>query len=94
MTGPAGMTLPVCEVDHGVGGAYCHVWRTGQGHEMGAGGTFLEVTVPERLVATECFDQPWYQGEARVTVSFVEQGARPRSRPPCGTKRPKAAMAC
>ena len=74
MTGPPGMTLPVCEVDLRVGGAYRYVWRTSQGHEMGAGGTFLEVIAPERFVATERFDQAWYPGEAVITITFVEQG--------------------
>ena len=73
MTGPPGMTLPICEVDLRVGGAYRYVWRTSQGQEMGAGGTFLEVAAPERFVATERFDQAWYPGEAVITITFVEQ---------------------
>jgi uncharacterized protein YndB with AHSA1/START domain len=73
MTGPPGITLPICEVDLRVGGAYRYVWRTSQGQEMGAGGTFLEVTAPERFVATERFDQAWYPGEAVITITFVEQ---------------------
>ena len=31
MTGPSGMTMPICEVDLRVGGAYRYVWRTSQG---------------------------------------------------------------
>jgi uncharacterized protein YndB with AHSA1/START domain len=73
MTGPPGMTLPICEVDLRVGGTYRYVWRTSQGNEMGAGGTFHEVTAPERFAATERFDQPGYPGEARITITFVEQ---------------------
>jgi uncharacterized protein YndB with AHSA1/START domain len=74
MTGPPGMTLPVCDVDLRVGGAYRYVWRTRDGSEMGAGGIFREVTAPERFVATERFDQPWYPGEALITITFVERG--------------------
>jgi uncharacterized protein YndB with AHSA1/START domain len=74
MTGPPGMTLPVCEVDLRVGGAYRYVWRTRDGSEMCAGGIFREVTAPERFVATERFDQPWYPGEALITITFVERG--------------------
>jgi uncharacterized protein YndB with AHSA1/START domain len=32
--------------------------------------------VPERIVATEAFDQSWYPGEAVSTVTLMEQGGR------------------
>ena len=31
---------------------------------------------PERLVATEKFDDPWYEGEAVDTTVFVEKDGR------------------
>jgi uncharacterized protein YndB with AHSA1/START domain len=31
---------------------------------------------PERIVATEEFDEAWYPGEARVTTVLVEQGGK------------------
>lgn len=43
---------------------------------MGMGGTFQEVVAPERLVATELFDQDWTGGETRVTQSFEEKDGR------------------
>jgi uncharacterized protein YndB with AHSA1/START domain len=43
---------------------------------MGMRGVLREIVVPERLVATEKFDQPWYPGEAIATNVLVEQGGR------------------
>ncbi len=43
---------------------------------MGMGGVYREIAAPERLVATEKFEQPWYPGEAVGTVVFVEQGGK------------------
>jgi uncharacterized protein YndB with AHSA1/START domain len=76
LLGPPGWTMPVCEVDLRVGGAYRHLWRNVDGSEMGMRGTILEVVVPERLVATEKFDQPWYPGEAVVTNVLTEEGGK------------------
>jgi uncharacterized protein YndB with AHSA1/START domain len=76
LLGPPGWTMPVCEVDLRVGGAYRHLWRNVDGSEMGMRGTILEIVVPERLVVTEKFDQPWYPGEAVVTNALVEQGGK------------------
>jgi uncharacterized protein YndB with AHSA1/START domain len=36
------------------------------------GGTYREVEAPERIVATERFDQSWYPGDAESTVTLVE----------------------
>lgn len=40
---------------------------------MGMGGVCREIVPPERLVATETFDQAWYPGEALVSTVLVEQ---------------------
>ena len=40
------------------------------------GGVFREIVKLERLVATERFDNPWYEGEAIDTTVFVERGGR------------------
>lgn len=61
--GPPGGTLVVCEVALIVGDSFRYVWRSPDGTEMGMGGICLEITRPERLVATEKFDQPWYPGK-------------------------------
>ena len=71
-----GWSMVVCEVDLKVGGAYRFVWRGPNGNEMGMGGVYREVVPPERLVATEKFDDPWYEGEALDTTTFVERGGK------------------
>jgi uncharacterized protein YndB with AHSA1/START domain len=72
----AGWSMVVCEVDLKVGGAYRFVWRGPDGTEMGMGGVYREIVRPERLVATEVFDDPWYPGEALDTTVFVEQDGK------------------
>ncbi|MDQ2977630.1 MAG: SRPBCC family protein [Acidobacteriota bacterium] len=71
-----GWSFAVCEVDLRVGGAYRFVWRGPNGKEMGMGGVYREIVPPERLVATEKFDDPWYEGEALDTTVFVERGGK------------------
>jgi uncharacterized protein YndB with AHSA1/START domain len=71
-----GWSFTVCEVDLRVGGKYRFVWRGPSGAEMGMGGVYREVVRPERLVATEKFDDPWYEGEALDTTIFVERGGK------------------
>jgi uncharacterized protein YndB with AHSA1/START domain len=74
LLGPDGWSMPVCEIDLRVGGAYRYVWRKDStGAEMGMGGTFREVVRPERIVATERFDEAWYPGEAVDTTVFEEK---------------------
>jgi uncharacterized protein YndB with AHSA1/START domain len=46
------------------------------GVEMGMGGVHREIVVPERIVATEKFDQSWYPGEALGTITLVEQAGK------------------
>jgi uncharacterized protein YndB with AHSA1/START domain len=76
LLGPPGWSMPVCEIDLRVGGAYRWLWRNADGTEMGVRGEYREIVPPERLVATERFDQPWYPGEALTTTVLVEQGGR------------------
>lgn len=71
-----GWSMVVCEVDLRVGGAYRFVWRGPDGAEMGMGGVYREIVAPERLVATESFDDPWYSGEALDTTVLVEEGGK------------------
>jgi len=72
LLGPPGWTMPVCEIDLRVGGAYRYVWRGTDGTEIGVGGVFREITPPERLVATEKYDMAWYPGEAEITMVFED----------------------
>lgn len=76
MFGPGGWTLDVCEIDLRVGGAYRYVWRGPNGAEMGMGGIHREVVPPERVVATQLFDQDWTGGEAVGTLVFKEQDGK------------------
>jgi uncharacterized protein YndB with AHSA1/START domain len=71
-----GWSMVVCEVDLRVGGAYRFMWRGPEGAEMGMGGVYREIVRPERLVATESFDDPWYPGEAVDTTVLVEEGGK------------------
>jgi uncharacterized protein YndB with AHSA1/START domain/organic hydroperoxide reductase OsmC/OhrA len=74
LLGPPGWAMPVCEVDLRVGGKYRYEWRRGSdGTEMGAGGVFREIRAPDRLVATERFDEPWYPGEALIQYSLADR---------------------
>ena len=76
LLGPEGWTMPVCEIDLTVGGAYRYVWRKEKtGEQMGMGGVFREIVRPERIVATEKFDDAWYPGEAVNTTVFEEKGS-------------------
>lgn len=77
LLGPDGWSMPVCEIDLKVGGKYRYVWRRDKdGTEMGMGGGYREIVAPERVVATEKFDQSWYPGEAVGTFVLVEQGGK------------------
>jgi uncharacterized protein YndB with AHSA1/START domain len=76
LLGPPDWAMPVCEIDFRVGGRYRYVWRHANGNEMGMGGVYREIVAPERIVATEKFDQPWYPGEAVGTVVLTEQGGK------------------
>jgi len=77
LLGPPGWSMPICEIDLRVGGVYRYVWqRDSDGSKMGMGGVYREIVSPERLVATEKFDQAWYPGEAVISTVFVEQGGK------------------
>ena len=77
LLGPDGWSMPVCEIDLRVGGKYRYVWRRDRdGTEMGMGGVYREIVAPERIVATEKFDESWYPGEAVGTLVLVEQSGK------------------
>lgn len=73
LTGPSTWYMAACEVDLRVGGKYRYVWRNkNTGSDMGMGGVYREIKAPEFLVATELFDQAWYEGEAISRLDFKE----------------------
>jgi uncharacterized protein YndB with AHSA1/START domain len=74
--GPDGWWMEVCEVDLRVGGKYRYLWRHSNGTEMGMGGVFREIAPPDRIVATEQFDESWYPGEAVGTIVLVERNGK------------------
>ena len=74
--GPPGWSMPVCETSQHVGGRYRYVWRGPDGSQMGMGGVIREFTPPERMVGSEKFDDPWYPGEALVTIELTEAGGQ------------------
>ena len=81
MLGPPGWSMPVCDMDLRVGGAYRWRWRSDtDGKEFGFFGTFREVQPPSRIVHTESYDPGDLGdggptgGEALITTSFTEQG--------------------
>jgi uncharacterized protein YndB with AHSA1/START domain len=75
LLGPAGWSMPVCEIDLKVGGTYRYVWRRdSDGSEMGMSGVYREIVPPERIVSTEAFDKAWYPGEAVGTLVLSEEG--------------------
>jgi uncharacterized protein YndB with AHSA1/START domain len=76
LLGPPGWSMPVCEIDLKVGGAYRYLWRGPDGTEMGVRGVVREIVAPERLVATERFDESWYPGEALITSVLVERDGK------------------
>jgi uncharacterized protein YndB with AHSA1/START domain len=77
LLGPSGWSMPVCEVDLKVGGAFRYVWRNdADGSEMGMRGVYREITPPERIVHEESFDQAWYPGAALVTTTLTERSGR------------------
>ena len=76
LLGPPGWTMPVCEIDLRIGGAYRYVWRNEDGREMGMGGKYTEIVRPEKIVCTELFDEAWYEGESLNTWILTEQDGR------------------
>jgi uncharacterized protein YndB with AHSA1/START domain len=82
LLGPAGWSMPVCEMDVRVGGRYRWRWRNNEdGAEFGFSGTFREVLPPSRIVHTEAYDpgtvgDDFPKNDSLVTVTFVQVGDR------------------
>ena len=71
-----GWNMVQCEIDLRPGGTFRYVWRGRGGRELGMRGVYREIVVPERIVSTEEFDDPWYTGDAVGTVTFVEHAGQ------------------
>ncbi|MDB5468849.1 MAG: hypothetical protein JWR84_409 [Caulobacter sp.] len=76
MLGPPGWSMPVCEIDARVGGAYRYLWRSdADGTEFGLAGVHREVDFPGQLVATQAFEPDMMGGESLVSSDFNETAA-------------------
>jgi uncharacterized protein YndB with AHSA1/START domain len=69
-------SMPICEIDLRVGGAWRFVGRGPMG-EYGFHGEYREIVRPERLVFTEIYD-PFPDVESVVTSVFAEEGGKTR----------------
>ena len=58
-----GASMPVCEIDLRMGGAYRFVWRNPDGTDLTMTGVYREIVRPERIVNTQRFDTLWLPGE-------------------------------
>ena len=74
LLGPPGWTMPVCEVDLRVGGAYRFRWSDGQGHEFGSQGEHLEIAAPEKLVTSEKMEG--FDGASTNTLVLTEEDGK------------------
>jgi len=72
-----GMTLPVCEIDFRVGGAYRFTMRTPEGVDHTMQGVYREIVAPERIVFTEGYVTTGFASDpAQVTSTFIERDGR------------------
>lgn len=76
LLGPPGWEMIVCDVDYSPGGTTRFVWRNANGQEMGMRMIGVEFDPPKRIVCIEKFDEPWYPGEARTTLTFTERDGK------------------
>src|SRR5262249_10096416 len=66
---PTQATMPVCEIDLRAGGAWRYVYRTAQGAEFPAFGTYREVDPPKRVVQVQSLNGE----ESTTTTTFTEE---------------------
>ncbi len=66
------------EIDLRVGGRWRYVWRHPSGEHMVAGGEYLVLDAPRRIVHTELFEPDWTDGATTCTSDLipVEAGTR------------------
>ena len=75
LTGPDGWSMPVCEIDLRVGGAYRYRWRNdADGTEFGSSGIHKEIVHHSRIVTSERMEG--FQGEAINTLTLREVNGR------------------
>ncbi len=72
-----GFTMPVCDIDLRVGGAYRYLMISPDGQEVGFRGEYREIVAPSRIVHTEIFE-PFPDHPALCTLTLEEQGDKTR----------------
>jgi uncharacterized protein YndB with AHSA1/START domain len=75
--GPRGFTLPGCDVDFRVGGAYRFVMRGPDGTDYPFHGVYREIVAPSRLVFSAIIEGGPPE-ELTTTVDFVEEAGKTR----------------
>jgi predicted lactoylglutathione lyase/uncharacterized protein YndB with AHSA1/START domain len=75
--GPAGFTLPGCELDLRVGGAYRFVMRGPDDEDYPMHGTYQEISPEEKLVFTAVIEGE-HGSEQLTTIHFAAVGRRTR----------------
>lgn len=81
--GRYGDTMPVCEIDLRVGGAWRLLIRNRDGSEMGMFGEYREIAGPQRLVYTESFDDFAEAGAAVNTMLLEHSGSKTTMKVTC-----------
>lgn len=69
-----GWEMSTCEIDPRIGGLFRFVWHGPDGARMGYRAVCTEFAAPERIATVASFDEPWFEGEERGTVTFEERG--------------------
>ena len=80
LLGPGDWTMPECEIDARVGGAFKYVWAHGDGRSVKMSGTYVEVSPPAKTVHVEQFDEADGVTTVTMTVSFESGEARDAAR--------------
>ncbi len=75
--GPKSFTVPSCEIDFRVGGAYRTCIVDPEGTEYWMRGIYREIVVPEKLVFTFAWEEDGERGmENIVTLRFFDEGGK------------------
>jgi uncharacterized protein YndB with AHSA1/START domain len=67
-------SMVICEFEAWVGGSYQFVWQGAAGQRMRMSGVIREITAPERIVATERFNDN--TEEILSTIELVERDGK------------------
>jgi uncharacterized protein YndB with AHSA1/START domain len=69
-----GWSMEICEFEARPGGSYQFVWQGSEGQRMRMSGVVREIVAPERIVATERFNDN--TEEILSTLELVERGGK------------------